>query len=264
VVAILGSTLETTVALRAAAILLIVGSHADVFKLWGGAHILLGVAGYNFGRFCLTPVSRFVRVRHLRNTIAWVAIPSVLWIAAALILSDDYHPRNLLLANKLLGPHDSVTAGRLWFVEVLVWTLITLAVLFWLPAMDRLERQHSFTLAIAFVVFGMALRFDVLGLGLGRDAWFTVLTFWLFAAGWAAAKATTIQQRSGDCGADRGPTELLRQHPARDAGIGRLRPADLAAGGAVSVGAGGGRRSCCRGFALHLSHPLPGVSIVRR
>ncbi|PRC62544.1 hypothetical protein C6A85_02505, partial [Mycobacterium sp. ITM-2017-0098] len=63
-----GATLETSVALRAAAIVLIVGSHADLFELWGGAHILLGVAGYNFGRFCLTPLPRNVRSQHLRTT----------------------------------------------------------------------------------------------------------------------------------------------------------------------------------------------------
>ncbi len=191
-----GSTLETSVALRAAAIVLIVGSHADVFRLWGGAHILLGVAGYNFGRFCLTPVPRPARIRHLRHTIAWTAVPAVAWIAIALVLTDDYHPTNLLLANKFLGPHDSMTAGRLWFVEVLVWILVALAVLFWLPAVDRLERRHPFTLAAAFLAAGIALRFDVLGLGLGRDAWFTMLAFWFFAAGWAAAKATTLSQRA--------------------------------------------------------------------
>ncbi|CAA0089288.1 Long-chain-fatty-acid--CoA ligase [Mycolicibacterium vanbaalenii] len=190
------STLETSVALRAVAIVLIVGSHAELFELWGGAHILLGVAGYNFGRFCLTPVPRTDRIRHLGTTIAWVAVPSVLWIAIALVITDDYHPTNLLLANKFLGPFDSMTAGRLWFVEVLVWTLVALTVLFWLPAMDRLERRHSFALATAFLVGGIALlRFDVLSLGIGRDAWFTVLAFWFFAAGWAVAKATTIPQR---------------------------------------------------------------------
>ena len=52
----LGATLETSVALRAAAIVLIVGSHATLYEMWGGAHLLLGIAGYNFGRFCLTPV----------------------------------------------------------------------------------------------------------------------------------------------------------------------------------------------------------------
>ncbi len=80
-----GATLETSVALRAAAIVLVVGSHAELWTLWGGAHILLGIAGYNFGRFCLTPVPRVDRVRHLGNTVAWIAVPSLLWIAFALL-----------------------------------------------------------------------------------------------------------------------------------------------------------------------------------
>jgi hypothetical protein len=182
--------------LRAAAILLIVGSHAGLFELWGGAHLLLGIAGYNFGRFCLTPVPRTDRVRHLRNTIAWIAAPSVVWIVIALMVTDDYAPTNLLLANKFLGPHDSMTAGRLWFVEVLVWTLVALAVLCWLPIVDRWERQWPFAVAVAFLAAGLALRYDVLGLHLGRDAWFTVLAFWFFAVGWAAAKASTTLQRA--------------------------------------------------------------------
>lgn len=190
-----GSTLETSVALRALAIVLIVGSHAELFELWGGAHILLGVAGYNFGRFCLTPLPRPTRIRHLRTTIAWVAVPSALWVSFALVVTDDYHASNLLLANKFLGPHDSMTAGRLWFVEVLVWTLIALALLFCVPAMDRLERRYPFSLAMAFLGLGMVLRYDVTGLQI-RDAGFTVLTFWFFAAGWAAAKATATWQRA--------------------------------------------------------------------
>ena len=189
------ATLETSVALRAAAIVLIVGSHAGLFELWGGAHLLLGIAGYNFGRFCLTPVPRTDRVRHLRTTIAWIAAPSVAWIAIALMMTDDYHPTNLLLANKFLGPHDSMTAGRLWFVEVLVWILVALAVVCWLPAADRLERERPFAFAAAFLAAGLALRYDILGLDLGRDAWFTMLAFWFFAIGWTAAKASTTWQR---------------------------------------------------------------------
>jgi hypothetical protein len=191
-----GATLDASVALRAVAILLIVGSHAGLYELWGGAHLLLGIAGYNFGRFCLTPVPRTDRVRHLRNTIAWIAGPAVAWIAIALVLTDDYHPTNLLLANKFLGPHDSMTAGRLWFLEVLVWILVALAVLCRLPIFDRLERQRPFAVAVAFLAAGLALRYDILGLHLGRDAWFTVLAFWFFAVGWAAAKASTTLQRA--------------------------------------------------------------------
>lgn len=190
------ATLETSVALRAVAIVLIVGSHAELFKLWGGAHVLLGIAGYNFGRFCLTPLPRGERVRHLRNTTIWIAVPTVLWVTIALVITDDYAASNLLLANKFLGPSDSMTAGRLWFVEVVVWTLVALAAVCWLPVCDRLERRWPFGFAVGFLVFGLALRYDAFGFGLGRDAWFTMLAFWFFAIGWAAAKATTVWQRA--------------------------------------------------------------------
>lgn len=189
------ATLETSVALRAIAIVLIVGSHAELYELWGGAHVLLGIAGYNFGRFCLTPAARTDRVRHLRTTIGWIAVPAVVWVAFALLVTDDYHLSNLVLGNKFLGPDDSMTAGRLWFVEVLVWTLVALAVLIAVPAVDRAERRRPFAFAALFLAIGLALRYDILGLDFGRDAWFTMLTFWFFAAGWAAAKSSTTWQR---------------------------------------------------------------------
>ena len=191
-----GATLETSVALRAVAILLIVGSHAGLFELWGGAHLLLGIAGYNFGRFCLTPVPRADRVRHLRNTIGWIAVPSVVWVAIALMITDDYTPTNLLLANKFLGPHDSMTAGRLWFVEVLVWILVALAALSGCRPWTGWSGGSRSPSRAAFLAAGLALRYDILGLNLGRDAWFTMLAFWFFAVGWAAAKASTTLQRA--------------------------------------------------------------------
>jgi acyl carrier protein len=191
----LGATLETSVALRAAAIVLIVGSHATLYEMWGGAHLLLGIAGYNFGRFCLTPVARIHRVRHLRKTIAWIVVPSVIWIALALVITNDYHWTNLLLVEKFCGPQASMTAGRLWFVEVLVWILLGLTFVCRLPAADRLERRRPFAFAAGFLVIGLALRYDLLGLPFGHDAWFTVLAFWFFAVGWAAAKSSTVWQR---------------------------------------------------------------------
>jgi hypothetical protein len=189
-----GTTLETSVALRAIAIVLVVGSHAGLYTLWGGAHILLGVAGYNFGRFCLTPLPRVQRARHLGNTIAWIAVPTVSWVAIALVITDDYTASNLLLANKFLGPDDSMTAGRLWFVEVMVWILVALALVCVTPIADRLERRGPFAFASAFLALGLAIRFE--GFDMGRDAWFTMLAFWFFAVGWAASKSSTTWQRA--------------------------------------------------------------------
>ncbi len=188
-----GSTLETSVALRAIAIVLVVGSHAGLYTLWGGAHILLGIAGYNFGRFCLTPLPRAQRARHLGNTIAWIVVPSVVWVAIALLATNDYTASNLLLANKFFGAGESMTAGRLWFVEVVVWILVALALVCCTPIGDRLERRGPFAFALVFLALGLAVRFD--GFGMGNAAWFTVLAFWFFAIGWAASKASTARQR---------------------------------------------------------------------
>lgn len=190
------STLETSVALRALAIVLIVGSHAELFEMWGGAHILLGVAGYNFGRFCLTSVPRRDRIRHLRSTIAWIGLPAIAWVAITMTFSDDYQWSNLLLANKIFGPFDSMTAGRLWFIEVLVWILVLLTLLLWVPAVDRLERHRPFAFGLGFLAAGVALRYDAPGPDMGEDAWFSMLAFWFFAVGWAVAKSTSAWQRA--------------------------------------------------------------------
>jgi hypothetical protein len=74
--------------------------------------------------------------------------------------------------------------------------LVALALVCWTPVFDRAERRWPFGLALGFLALGLALRWEVLGFGLGREAWFTVLAFWFFAIGWAAAKSTTAWQRT--------------------------------------------------------------------
>jgi len=110
--------------------------------------------------------------------------------------TDDYGPTNLILLQKILGPSDSMTAGRMWFIEALVWTLLAVAVVCFVPTGDRLERRWPFGFAMAFLTLGLALRYDVVGLEMGRAAWFGMLAFWFFAVGWAAAKADTVWQRA--------------------------------------------------------------------
>lgn len=191
-----GVTMDTGVALRALAIVLIVGSHAGAYELWGGAHLLLAVAGYNTAQFCLGRTGAPERRRRILRTAAWIAVPAIVWIAAMMAVSDDYAPTNLVLLQKLLGPDDSMTAGRMWFVEVLVWILLALAALCWVPAADRLERRWPFGVALGLLTLGVALRYDAPGWELGSDAWFTLMAFWFFAAGWAGARATQVWQRA--------------------------------------------------------------------
>ena len=124
-----------------------------------------------------------------------------------------------------------MTAGRLWFVEVLVWILVALTAVCWLPVADRLERRRPFAFAAALSGRRAgACGTTCSGLHFGHDAWFTVLAFWFFAVGWAAAKSSTaLAAGRGHAGVDRRPARLLRQLAARSAGAGRIPAADLAA-----------------------------------
>lgn len=148
--------------------MLIVGWRAGLFQLWGGAHLLVGVAGYNFGRVLPDPGSRADRLRHL-------VVPST---AIALVPIDNYLRRTCCWTNKFLGPHDSMTAGGLWFVEVLVWILVALVAVCWWPVADRVERRRPFGFGAAALAAALALGLDV-----ARDSWFTMLAFWLLAPG---------------------------------------------------------------------------------
>ncbi|WCD89453.1 Long-chain-fatty-acid--CoA ligase [Streptomyces xanthophaeus] len=188
-------TLETSVALRALAIFCIVGSHIQVFGIKGGAHILLAVAGYNFARFQLTSAERRVRVRRGWTSLARVALPSMAWIGLILLLNDDYTLANLFLLDSVMGPAGLKTGMHFWFIEALVYILIAAVGLLGLPAADRAERRFPYALPLTLAGLGLLTRYDLVGLPEREQIPDAVTVFWLFALGWAAAKAATVRQR---------------------------------------------------------------------
>ncbi|MFF9868187.1 AMP-binding protein [Streptomyces sp. NPDC013953] len=187
--------LETGVALRAAAIFCIVGSHISLFDIRGGAHLLLTVAGFNFARFHLTTAGRRRRVHHASRSIARIALPSMAWIAFALLISDDYTLTNLFLLHNALKPLDMGSGIHLWFIEALVYILIAVVALLALPAADRAERRFPYGLPLALVVLGLLTRYDLAGLPDRSHMTDAVTVFWLFALGWAASKSRTVVHR---------------------------------------------------------------------
>ncbi|GCB53115.1 AMP-binding protein [Streptomyces sp. NL15-2K] len=189
-------TLETGIALRAVGIVLIVGSHVQIFDIKGFAHILLCVAGYNFARFQLTDAGRRERVRHLWRSIARIAVPSMVWITGAVVLTDFYDPANALLLNSLLDQGNDRFDWAYWFVEALVHFLVFLAVLMAVPLLDRLERRYAFGVPLALTAIGLVGRYDLLGLASPRPQLTPTVVFWLFTLGWAAARASAVRQRA--------------------------------------------------------------------
>ncbi|MFD3334791.1 AMP-binding protein [Streptomyces sp. NPDC058700] len=188
-------TVETTVVLRAIAILCVVGSHIRLFEIRGGAHLLLAVAGFNFARFLLTSAGRRERVRRTARSIARIAVPTMAWTAFALLISDDYDLSNLLLLHNALWPEDMGPGLHLWFVEALVYILLVLLGLLALPPVHRLERRFPYGLPLALAALGLLTRYELVGLPARAQITDAVTVFWLFALGWATARSRTLPQR---------------------------------------------------------------------
>ncbi len=177
---------DTSVVLRALAIVLIVGTHAKLWQSPGGAHALIAVAGYNFARFQIGASTMVA-------SIARLAAPSMCWIAIVAASSDKYSWTNALLVNGFVGrPGDH---WGYWFIEALVQILIPLALVLGIPAIARLERRWPFALAAAAVSGGLLVRFDAVDLTSSHHISRPHEVFWLFALGWSAARASSFWRR---------------------------------------------------------------------
>jgi acyl-CoA synthetase (AMP-forming)/AMP-acid ligase II len=184
-----GRSIETSVALRALAIVLIVATHIGMIAAPGGAHVLMAVAGFNFGRFRLSSADRSTRLRSQLRAVARIALPAMAWVAVVMLLTDQYEIRHLLLVNALVKDE---LWGNLWFIELLVYIGLGMAALMAVPAMDRAERRWPFGVALAALAVGLLFRFGVLDFGIP----YTMPVLWLFAMGWAASRADRGWQRA--------------------------------------------------------------------
>ncbi|HJR26738.1 MAG TPA: non-ribosomal peptide synthetase, partial [Acidimicrobiales bacterium] len=127
---------ESTIVARALAIALIVANHVGVVSVLGGAHVLLGIGGWNFARFGQHPGDRL-------RSVARIAVPSMLWMAfAALTLTPRLDLDHVLLVHQWVG--DRAAHGGYWYVETVVQLLLGVSVLLAVPPVARVARRHPF------------------------------------------------------------------------------------------------------------------------
>ncbi|HEU5469547.1 MAG TPA: AMP-binding protein [Actinophytocola sp.] len=178
------ATVETNIVLRAVAIVLVVGTHAYLFEVLGGAHLLLMVAGWSFARFCLSRDTGTAR-GILRSAVR-IAIPSMVWLGWRVFETTDVTWANVLLVNT----YARTGAGGYWFVEALVQTLLLFAVLFAIPPVRRWERRHGF--GFALLCLGAALLVNLTAHdtpAYPERAMATHGVLWFFVLGWLAYRA---------------------------------------------------------------------------
>lgn len=173
--------IETSVVLRALSIVMVVGTHIKLFTVLGGAHLLLGIAGYNYARFGGEPRDRF-------RSIARILGPSIVWLAIASRLDDRIRFPHLLLVNGWFGGDDA--HGGYWYVEAIVQILVPLAVLLSIPAVRRLDHAHRTVVPAVILTAGLLIRFGIVHLPTVEPHDIRPHDiFWIFALGWVAAEA---------------------------------------------------------------------------
>lgn len=190
--------LDTTVALRAVAILFVVASHVDLVGLEGGAHLLLALAGFNFARFQLSaPGDACDRLRQGLAGLAGLVVPSVLWVGAVALLMGAYDLTTTLFVRELVNGSEWDDQWQLWFLESLIWITVAALALTCLPVLHRLERREPFRFALAVLAVAAVARFAEVGLRAGPTQRYTTLVVaFFFVLGWLGAMAATAHQRA--------------------------------------------------------------------
>jgi len=209
-------TVETSVWLRALAILLIVGTHADLFSLQGTAHALLVLVGYNVVRFALSAPGRRGRLRALWRGTGRVVLPTLAVIVPAHVWLGYYETRNLFLVNWVFGEARLGPPWRFWFIEALVFALIVAMVLTALPFFGRAERRWPFGVPVALLLASFVFRLDLFVLPVPRMQGSALVVLFFFFLGWAIARASTRPQRWFVTLAALGMVGTFSGNPARD------------------------------------------------
>jgi hypothetical protein len=176
---------ETDIVLRAIAITLVVVTHVGLIGILGGAHLLLVIAGWSFARFALAQSRPAPRIL---VQVGRIAVPAVVWLTFRLFVSDNVTFANVLLVNNYV----SGGAWGYWFVEVLVQTLLVMAVVFAIPGVARFERRHGFGVALTALLLALVLFAGIESTGVFPE-WglSTHGVLWFFMLGWLVQRATT-------------------------------------------------------------------------
>lgn len=189
-------TMETSIWLRAVAIVLIVGTHADLFTLQGTANALLVIAGYQLARFQLSGPDRRERSRRVLLAAGRVAAPSFVVIAGAHVVGGLYEPRNLVFANWVFGAEELGPPWRFWFIEAILLALLLVAALTRSGVVERWDRRFPLALPVALTAAAFLLfRVPWVDLPVPRMHGSALVVLYLFLLGWALARTSTTLHR---------------------------------------------------------------------
>jgi hypothetical protein len=190
------AVVDTSLVLRAVAIVLVVGSHTDLWALPGGAHTLLALVGLSLVRFHLPATEVRERLRRIGRTLRAVAVPSVLVMGVDAATRGTYDWTTVVGLNNLLGADRWTDQWRMWFVEAICWGLVAVMAVLAVPAVARWERRSPYSLPLALVGLSLVVRWGSIGWTADNPERYSIPYTWTFLLlGWLVGRSVTARQR---------------------------------------------------------------------
>ncbi len=192
--------IDSSVLLRAIAIVLVTAGHFEWPDPPGSVRALFVVAGMSFGRYLVPQVLRetgtFV-ARPIARFVLKIAIPTVLYTLLVNIVFHRPKLPGMFLVNNLVSPDRAVAGIGFWFIDVLLQSLVILALLLSVRWVRRLIARDPFGFALGASVCFAAIAF------VAPSVWDTSRLFdrvpqmylGAICLGWAIVHAESLRRR---------------------------------------------------------------------
>lgn len=192
-----GRTLDSQLALRAIAILLIVIHHATLWPIPGGAAVLLMLVGYGLARFKRRQLFAGDVPGVLRSLVP-VLVPYALIVAGfSLVRGEVLWPSIFLIGNLGIAKPPHMLPYLYWFVEAYVQIVLLWVVLFCVPRIRGFAGTRPFVFGAILLALSTGAKFLVpLVWNIGGPQIFTLPdVFYLTVLGWCVYFAHSHRKR---------------------------------------------------------------------
>lgn len=150
------TTVETSILLRAIAITEVVMLHANLLLLGGGAYALLLIAGANFARFQGEALFQNQFTKSVMSLLRNLVIPYFLISALYQLYKHDLNLGVLLLTSNYAGnPELTPSIFPVWFINVLVQTVLLISALLFIKPVRRYVTQFPWRSSLLLLLIGV-------------------------------------------------------------------------------------------------------------
>lgn len=192
------TAIDSQLALRAAAILLIVVHHATLWPIPGGAAILVMLVGYGLARFQHQRLFAGDAAGVLRSLAANLALYLPIIVGFSLARGEILWPSFLLIGNLGLVKPAHMMPYLYWFVEAYAQIIVLWVILFSAPRVRGFAHSQPFAFGMVLLVLGVAAKFlTPLVWNIGGAQIFTLPdVFYLAVLGWCLYFVGSPSRRS--------------------------------------------------------------------